>query len=205
MLRNTRDGTDRDRKQSYEDRNPNAWHAQGHAGTSAAVSPRKASRFDEVPYDRPGTRRPLYDDRNDREGPPPTSRRRYGDAPASPSVRLHSHPVRFCTTAPCCSWRLRCHVVWHMSSSDAQYSTCLCFTPVLPPEGRSCMWCCLVGCLDEAACWQASIALGIRNSGECCAAGQERRLWAWQLPVRGQAPPELEPASRGNVAPHSPA
>ena len=98
MLRNNRDGADRDRKYSYEDRNPNAWNAQG-AGTSAAVSPGKPSRFDEASYDRPSNRRPAYDDRTDRDGPPPTSRRRYAEAPSSPSVRLRSHTVWFCAVA----------------------------------------------------------------------------------------------------------
>lgn len=106
MLRDNRDGTDRDRKRSYEDRYPDGWKSQGYNGSgAAALSPRKNTRFSEVPYDRPSNRRPAHDDRNEREGPPPASRRRYADSPSSPRVRLHS-----CTACGSVQQRYKSHL-----------------------------------------------------------------------------------------------
>lgn len=80
-------GNDRDRKRTYDDRSAAVWTGGYNSFDAAQLSAdRKNTRYDEPPYDRPSNRR------NDREGPtrsPPTSRRRFEDAPSSSMVRLH--------------------------------------------------------------------------------------------------------------------
>jgi hypothetical protein len=81
LVKYERNGNERDHKRTYDDP-----YARTIVHGSRVLSPeRKGTRYDE-PYDRPSNRRPTYDDRNEREGAPPTSRRRF-DEPSSSMVR----------------------------------------------------------------------------------------------------------------------
>jgi hypothetical protein len=81
LVKYDRNGNDRDLKRSYDDP-----YSRPNSHGSGVLSPnRKENRFDE-PYDRPPHRRPTYEDRNEGDGAPPTSRRRF-DEPSGSMVR----------------------------------------------------------------------------------------------------------------------